>query len=159
MKCSLPVPSIFLLKQKPYCIIRNKIYKLVFNLSYFTAYVLADSCYDVWLPNHRGNTYSRAHTTLSVNSREYWNFSWHELGIYDLPASIDYILNYTNHKNLLFSGHSQGGTVYLVLTSVRPEYNEKIRAGFLLAPIGFMAHGKSEIMKYLLGLGNVLTVS
>lgn len=39
-----------------------------------TAYVLCDNGYDVWLPNARGNTYSKGHKHYSTKDREYWDF-------------------------------------------------------------------------------------
>lgn len=42
----------------------------------FTAYILADSGYDVWLANVRGNTYSRENLKFDEfrNKKEYWDF-------------------------------------------------------------------------------------
>ena len=55
------------------------------------AFVAARAGYDVWLGNSRGNTYSIGHTTLNTNKSEYWDFSWYEMGIYDIPAVFDHI--------------------------------------------------------------------
>lgn len=53
----------------------------------------------------------------------------------DLPAMIDYILNYTKQKTLRYIGHSMGTTMLFVLLSMRPEYNIKIKLGVCLAPV------------------------
>ncbi|ALC45110.1 [Drosophila busckii] len=113
------------------------------------AYLLADAGYDVWLGNARGNIYSRANNFISINSPKFWHFDWHEIGTIDIAAMIDYILPETGHKQLHYAGHSQGTTVYMTLLSVRPEYNEKIKSGHLLAPCAFFEHGTSPIFKLL----------
>lgn len=73
-----------------------------------TGYYLYDNGYDVWMGNARGNRYSRNHTSLNPNSDgQFWNFSWHEIGMYDLPAMINYVLEETNFEKLGYFGHSQ----------------------------------------------------
>ena len=71
------------------------------------AFILARSGYDVWLGNNRGNMYSTKHVTLDPKKdREYWSFSWEEMGTYDVPAWIDYVLQETNRQNLTYLAHS-----------------------------------------------------
>lgn len=73
--------------------------------------MLADAGYDVWIGNARGSEPSREHTNLDPNGRDqakYWAFSWNEIGFFDLPSSIDYILNETKFKKLNYIGFSQG---------------------------------------------------
>lgn len=67
-------------------------------------------------------------------------FSWHEMGIYDLPAMIDYILKQTGQKQLFYIGFSQGTTQFFVLMSLRPEYNKKIKLMSALAPVAYTGH-------------------
>ncbi|XP_016840204.1 lipase 3 isoform X1 [Nasonia vitripennis] len=110
------------------------------------AYILSNAGYDVWMGNSRGNTYSKAHVNMSSSDSKFWEFSWHEMGIYDLPATIDHILNATGQKKLHYVAHSQGGTVLLVIMSERPEYNEKIGKVALFAPVADMTHSRSPIM-------------
>lgn len=71
-------------------------------------YLLAKEGYDVWIGNNRGSTYSMKHITYDIDSMKYWDFSFHELGVYDLPAMIDYVLKTTNHTKFIYVGHSQG---------------------------------------------------
>ncbi|KAH8242514.1 hypothetical protein KR032_010332 [Drosophila birchii] len=113
------------------------------------AYLLADAGYDVWLGNARGNIYSRENNLISLNNYKFWHFDWHEIGTIDIPTMIDYILGETGYSKLHYGGHSQGTTVYLVMLSERPAYNEKIRSGHLLAPCAFFEHGRSFIFNAL----------
>ncbi|KAH8377687.1 hypothetical protein KR093_006634, partial [Drosophila rubida] len=97
-------------------------------------YLLADHKYDVWLGNARGNRYSRNHTTLDPDESKFWDFSWHEIGMYDLPAMIDYILKSTGYRKLQYAGHSQGCTAFFVMCSMRPSYNDKVISMQAMAP-------------------------
>lgn len=60
------------------------------------------------------------------------------MGVYDLPAIIDYVTAQTNVSKLHYIGHSQGVTAFLVMTSERPEYNDKILFMAALAPVVYM---------------------
>lgn len=64
----------------------------------------------------------------------------HEIGVYDLPALIDYVLNATGAESLFYVGHSQSTTTYFIMTSEAPEYNEKIRLSIMLAPVTYSSH-------------------
>ena len=61
--------------------------------------------YDVWLPNMRGNSYSRNHTTLDPDLPEFWQFGFEESGLVDYPETIDFILEKTpGQEDLFFIG-------------------------------------------------------
>ncbi|XP_069359561.1 lipase 1-like [Maniola hyperantus] len=103
------------------------------------AITLANNGYDVWLANSRGNRYSRRHKILNPDTDPaFWQFSFHEMGYYDLPAVIDTILNESGAKKLSAIGHSQGNTMFYVLGSERKEYNSKINVLIALAPIAYL---------------------
>ncbi|KYN02544.1 Lipase 1 [Cyphomyrmex costatus] len=119
------------------------------------AFLLADEGYDVWLGNYRGNTYCRSHVKLSPQNKDFWQFSYHEIGTRDLPAMIDYVLNYTNQTTLYYIGLSMGTTELFVLLSIRPEYNAKIKLGICLAPIAIWKE-MSLLLKYLLYWNNII---
>ncbi|KAF5291045.1 hypothetical protein FQA39_LY14478 [Lamprigera yunnana] len=78
------------------------------------AFMLADAGYDVWLGNFRGTKYSMNHVNLKNTELKYWNFSFHELGVYDLPAQLKLVNTLTNQK-AIYIGYSIGaiaGTIY-----------------------------------------------
>lgn len=111
------------------------------------AFLLADRGYDVWLGNARGNTHSRAHVSMSPESKEFWDFSWHEIGIYDLPAMIDLVTGFTGQPKIQYAGHSQGTTSFFIMMSMVPEYNEKILSAHMLAPVAFMSNLVSPFVR------------
>lgn len=110
--------------------------------------------------NYRGNKYSRVHSAYDAdNDDDFWQFSWHEMGVIDLPTMIDYVLEQTGQENLFYIGHSQGTTTFYVMASQLPEYNAKIRAMFSLAPIAYMSHMTSPLMQILSVFDGTLEVS
>ncbi|RVE50819.1 hypothetical protein evm_004568 [Chilo suppressalis] len=120
------------------------------------AYILADRGFDVWMGNARGNKHALRHTSLNTNQSEFWDFTWEEIGTYDLPAMIDYTLNVTEKENLYYIGYSQGTTSFYVMNSMKPEYNEKIKLMFALAPVAWMANVRSPLVKMFSPASNFL---
>ncbi|KAI5631318.1 alpha/beta-hydrolase lipase region domain-containing protein [Phthorimaea operculella] len=137
------------------------------------AYLLAEEGYDVWMGNARGNYYSREHQRRTMDpdrSTSYWRFSWEEIGLYDLTAFVDHILATTGEAQVDYIGHSQGGTSFVVLNSLKPEYNAKFRSFQGLAPAVYFENNEHELYNMLaayekiietvaltLGIGEILT--
>lgn len=113
---------------------------------------MAEEGFDVWMGNARGNYYSRRHVRLNPNailSTAFWQFSWDEIGNIDLPTMIDYALARSGQDRLHYVGHSQGSTSFFVMTSLRPQYNQKIISMHAFAPVAFMAHNQSPLLRLL----------
>lgn len=113
--------------------------------------------------NARGNRYSRQHVSLDPDGRRrdrrrFWDFSWHEVGVIDLPVMIDYVLDHTKYQQLHYIGHSQGTTSFFVMTSELPDYNDKIIAMQALAPVAFMSNLRSPIVRAAAVFLNTLDV-
>ncbi|XP_075530098.1 lipase member K-like [Dermacentor variabilis] len=106
-------------------------------------FLLADAGYDVWLANLRGTPYAREHLQLTEADKKYWNFGLDEVGLYDIPALVDYVLTLTGWSELFYVGFSQGNAAAWVTLSEKPEYNAKIRLLLALAPIGNVTHLRS----------------
>ncbi|XP_008586968.1 PREDICTED: lipase member K [Galeopterus variegatus] len=109
------------------------------------AFLLADVGYDVWLGNSRGNTWSRKHLKLSPKSPEFWAFSLDEMAKYDLPATINFIIEKTGQEQLYYVGHSQGTTIGFIAFSTNPELAERIKIFFALAPVVTAKYTKSPM--------------
>ena len=101
------------------------------------AFVLADKGYDVWISNSRGNKYSRSHVSLNPSSKEFWDYSFQEMGKYDIQANIEFILQQTGKSKLTYIGHSQGTTqMFAALSSESSDFiNSKVDKFIALAPV------------------------
>ncbi|XP_053603529.1 lipase 1-like [Plodia interpunctella] len=121
---------------------------LVLGPTMSLAYQLSDAGFDVWLYNSRGNRYSKGNTKRYTN-KEYWDFTYEEMGTRDLPACIDHILKVTSREKISYVGFSQGTTIFFVMCSVKPEYNKKINHAVLLAPVAWTNSIEYPFISYL----------
>ncbi|KAJ2951720.1 hypothetical protein O0L34_g13885 [Tuta absoluta] len=114
-------------------------------------YLLVDRGYDVWVLDNRGTTKeSQRHVrlTLPEDGDKYWDFSFDELGRYDLPATIDLILKETGKPKMKIVGYSQGSAIFYVMVSERPEYAEKISLMVSLASVAWLPNVISPLFKF-----------
>ncbi|KPJ09861.1 Lipase 1 [Papilio machaon] len=114
------------------------------------AYLIADAGHDLWLGNVRGNYYSRDHVRLRPDTDpQFWDFSVDEIGLYDVPATIDYVLNYTKADKVNYVGFSQGAGTFFIMCSERPDYCDKVGVLVALAPAARHTNTKSLPYKVL----------
>ena len=108
------------------------------------AFELAARGYDVWLGNQRGNRFSNKHAYLDPvrDSAKYWNFSFDEIAMFDLPALIDHVLRETGQEKLSYISLSQGSTIMFALMSSQPKYNQLIRPFIAIAPVISTKHSQ-----------------
>lgn len=112
--------------------------------------------HEVWLLNRRGSHDSLGHVDkdrqpfltensilpLSKQQRrpkflsnprglanpKYWNFSFDEQALYDVPKVIKYILNHSDHQKVALVGLSAGGALTLMTLSAYPELADKSKS-------------------------------
>ncbi|NXG23358.1 LIPM Lipase, partial [Grallaria varia] len=111
-------------------------------------FLLADAGYDVWLGNSRGVTWSLKHKTLKPCQKEFWQFSFDEIGKYDIPAELYFTMNKTGQKDIYYIGHSEGTTAGFIAFSTHPDLSQKIKAFFALAPIATITHARGPVVVF-----------
>lgn len=102
------------------------------------SYELVDQGYDVWITNSRGSVYSNKHQIYNISQPEYWNFTMNEMGRFDLPANLRYILANTGFSQIIYVGHSQGCTQWIMGNSLDPSISSKYKAFIGIAPAAFV---------------------
>ncbi|ORX85956.1 alpha/beta-hydrolase [Basidiobolus meristosporus CBS 931.73] len=97
-------------------------------------FLLAEAGYDVWLGNTRGNKYSYKHLYLKPNQNKFWDFSMDEYSLYDLPDTVNFILDTTGATSLVYIGFSQGTAQAFASLAIHQDLNKKISLFIALAP-------------------------
>ena len=114
-------------------------------------FIFAKNDFDVWISNSRGNKYCKQHDKYDTKSFEFWQFSFHEMGIYDIPAVINYInsINKSGEK-IIYFGHSQGTSLmFSGLTQKFEFYKKNIKLFVALAPVARLANIGSSFLSIL----------
>lgn len=107
-------------------------------------FILADEGYDVWVGNVRGTRWCHGHVSLSERDKDYWDWSWQELALYDLAEMISYVNSVTQSK-VFVVGHSQG-TIMSLAALTQPEIAEMVEAAALLCPISYLEHVSAPLV-------------
>jgi lysosomal acid lipase/cholesteryl ester hydrolase len=50
--------------------------------------------------NNRGNYYSRKNVKLTPDDKDFWAFTFDQMGSKDIPAMVNYILNVSKFNNI-----------------------------------------------------------
>ncbi|NXO03212.1 LICH hydrolase, partial [Rhinopomastus cyanomelas] len=111
-------------------------------------FILADAGYDVWMGNSRGNTWSLKHKTLKPCQKEFWQFSFDEIGKYDIPAELYFVMNKTGQKDVYFVGHSEGASVGFIAFSTHPELAQRVKVFFALGPVATATYSTSPLVTF-----------
>jgi hypothetical protein len=112
------------------------------------AFVLALDGYDVWLGNSRGTTHSRSHKWLDPEKDSaFWDFSFVELGKYDLPSMISKVIETTKVEKVTYMAHSQGTTLMFYALATNEEWlDERVNLFIALAPVINLEHAHDSFL-------------
>ena len=114
------------------------------------AFLFCNKGYPVYLLNARGSPLSLEHERHSYKQKEFWDFSFEDLG-YDLIAAVDY-MHLQHSKKAVFVGHSQGA-IQMMAALADPRFklrlSDKLLLTHFLAPVICVKHTESFLLKLL----------
>jgi len=78
--------------------------------------------------NNRGCEYSNVHKDDDTQSlKEHWDFTWADMGKYDLPAFLEKVIEVTGKPKVTISGYSTGGSaIVYALAKDQDYYAERV---------------------------------
>merc|ERR1711924_580657 len=103
------------------------------------------------LGNNRGNCFASAwdHADPVNHSAKFWDFTFEDMGVLDVPAQIDLVLTKTGHKRLSYVGHSQGTTQFFIAAQtpgLGESVQQKVNLFAALSPIAFLGNNTSYML-------------
>ncbi|CAH0555554.1 unnamed protein product [Brassicogethes aeneus] len=113
------------------------------------AYYLVKNGFNVWVGNARGSLFSQSHNYLRISDRKFWNFSFHEMGVIDVPSMLESIYEKTSKQNkIIYIGHSMGTNLLGVYASSLKDHAKKfLKRAVLISPVILMKHTKVKLLK------------
>lgn len=114
-------------------------------------YILADNGYDVWLGNNRGDGYSMSNINYNISDWQFWQFTWDDMALSDLPTQIDFILKETGASQLSYMGVSEG-TTQAFAGFLNATVAAKVNLFIALAPVAYVHNQKSLLLTYMADL-------
>jgi len=119
-------------------------------------YLLADAGYDVWIYNPRGSTYSKKHMKYSPSQDQFWDWSFEQIGMIDVPEAIEFILRTTHAPKLkALIGHSEGTADIFIALSSSPRaawLNSVVERYASITPTIQMAHVSNPLFTAMAAL-------
>ena len=111
------------------------------------AFFYANHGYDVWIINHRGNRYSRNHTTLDPDAdTDFWRFTITDMGE-DTRTNIEYILNTTGYNSIAIFGQSISTTATFISLAEDIEFYQEHLSIFIAAgPVATSNYMSSQVL-------------
>ena len=101
-----------------------------------------DLGYDVWIANNRGTVFSNVHRNYTDKEGQFWDFTFHEMGEFDVPANLNFILKKTGVSQVIYVGHSQGTIQWFVANSLYPDIHRHFKAFIGMSPEAFLGNNK-----------------
>jgi pimeloyl-ACP methyl ester carboxylesterase len=98
--------------------------------------------------NNRGNAYGLRHKTLSNTSAAFWNFSFTEMAMFDLPANVQAVLSITGRSTLSYVGHSEG-TMQAFIGFGNADLAAKVSVYVALSPVAYIGNITSTLLQII----------
>jgi hypothetical protein len=102
--------------------------------------------FDVWLGNNRGSKFSTHHINDNISHKDFYNYSFMEMGLHDIPAFYTEILSdYAGNpdQQIIYLGHSEGNSqmfAALADPSTKAFIRKHTERFMALAPIVYMTN-------------------
>lgn len=119
------------------------------------SFYMINKGFDCWFGNNRGSKFSLTDKNLSISENNFYNYSFTEMGLYDIPTFYQTILKeYNNDKNkqIIYFGHSEGTSqLFVALTdsSTKDYIRKHTERFFALSPVAYMKYIHNLALSWL----------
>ncbi|KAG9510217.1 Peptidyl-prolyl cis-trans isomerase 6 [Fragariocoptes setiger] len=106
------------------------------------AFTLANQGFDVWLASSRGADRDNARTINGtyLNVTTFWDFNLDHFANIDVPTVVDFVLNKTQAKQLIYIGYSQSTYTMFANLAAQPKFASNIHTYVAIGPTVRMKH-------------------